>query len=118
MKTVTFKRKNNAKRNKKVLSIIQQTEDDKSKTQVRKSFMYFVKPASGTENAVQSPNVYIRKNVDNAKKVEKFNFQVKGVFYITHNRQLLEVEFHHSLNILIRWKPEHFSPKKSEMITD
>ena len=117
MKNVIFKRMSDVKRGRKELSICSRSEDQDSKTQVRKSFIYNVARTEDIAPQVVAPEIFIHKEMDTKKKIEKFSFEVKGCFYMSHNRILLKVNFHHTLNIKIIWKKEIFSPKKSAVLT-
>lgn len=116
MKKVEFKKRNNPKKGIKRLSIIQKTNDRECSTTVQKSFLYHVVKAEKEEANVEAPEIYIRKTFDTKKGIERFDFKVKGHFYMTHNRWFLKVNFHHKLNINIVWK-KNFSPKKSAVLT-
>ncbi len=117
MKEILFKKKIDLTNRIKSFSISSDSEDKECKTHVEKSFLYNVLLADKTED-LEPPQIHIKKSIDTAKKLEKFNFQVKGSFYMTRDRVLIKVDFHHTLNIEIVWKTKIFSPKKSEVLTD
>ena len=117
MKNIIFKKNIDAEDKTKSLSIAQKFEDKECKTEIQKSFRYAVLGAEINAPQACEPQVYITKSFDSKKKVEMFSFQVIGSFYITHNRLLWRVEFHHTLDIKIHWKEKIFSPKKSEVLT-
>jgi hypothetical protein len=116
MKHITYEKKNDLKHGIKAFSIKTHTEQPDSTTDVQKSFAYHVKPVDHIEPA-EGPQVYVTKSFDSKTLVEKFNFQVKGNMYVTHNRFYLLVEFHHTLDIKILWKDKDLSPKKSVVMT-
>ncbi len=101
----------------KVLSFGQKFEDKDSKTEVKKNFSYKLYKSEDLTPQQGDPEIFIRKSFDSKNAMEKFNFQVKGYYYITHNRMLLKVYFRHTLNIKVQWKSKAFSPKKSEILT-
>ena len=117
MKKVLVKGKKDLAQGTKSMTIIQRTEDDECRTCVRKSFDYHVSRTSKLEPVNKAPQIYIEKTIDSNKATEGFNFHVKGSFYMTHQRVILKVDYHHVLNIQIRWKTKNFSPKKSEILT-
>ncbi|MBP9855015.1 MAG: hypothetical protein KBD53_09135 [Candidatus Omnitrophica bacterium] len=117
MKKVCFKRNRDLKKGTKFLHIFSRSENPESVTVVRKGFFYKVSKINEVEPTVAPPEVYIRKYFDTRQRIEKFSFRVKGVFYMSHGRFLMRVEFHHSLNIKIVWKNKKISPKKSEVLT-
>ncbi len=117
MKEILFKKKSDLKRRTKLLSISQDNEDKDCKTHVQKSFSYIVSGAESREEEIVAPQVYIRKTLNTKTHVEQFCFEVKGSFYMSHNRCLLKVRFHHTLVIDITWKDKVFSPKKSAVLT-
>lgn len=118
MKKICFKRNKDLKRGTKFLHIISKSENHESLTVVRKGFYYKVTKATEGEQPITPPEVFIRKAFDTRQRIEKFSFQVKGTFYMSHDRYLMRVDFHHSLNIKIVWKKKNiFSPKKSEVLT-
>lgn len=117
MKKVLFKRHNDKDNKIKNIAVLTKNEDKESKTEVYKSFMYKVTAVSDDAVEQIAPQVFIKKELDTKKNIEKFNFRVKGCFYITYDRKLVKVNFVHTLNILINWKKKIFSPKKSEVLT-
>ncbi len=118
MKTMVFRRNKDVNRGTKFLQICSRYQDKECSTIVRKGFLYKVKRAPNLEPKIESPQVYIRKYIDTRAGIEKFSFRVKGTFYMTHERVLMQVDFHHSLHIKIIWKnKKNFSPKKSESLT-
>ncbi|MBF0385901.1 MAG: hypothetical protein HQL27_08530 [Candidatus Omnitrophica bacterium] len=116
MKTITVKSNKDIQKGLKSLSICQKTEDKESISVIEKSFDYYVEATPSLEPKLSIPQVYITKTMDSKEKRESFNFQVKGSFYLTQNRMLFKVNFHHLLDIDIIWK-KSFSPKKSEILT-
>ena len=117
MKNIIFKKNIDAEDKTKSLSVIQKFEDKECQTEIQKSFRYAVSGAEINAPPACEPQIYIIKSFDSKKKIEMFNFQVKGSFYITHSRLLWKVEFNHTLDIKIHWKEKIFSPKKSEVLT-
>ena len=117
MKKVLFKKRIDINKRVKTFSIYSETEDHQCKTQVRKGFAYTVDWAKETMPTSKPPLVFIRKTFDTKRGIEGFSFHVKGYFYVTHNRELMKVRFHHTLDIEIKWKVKNFSPKKSASLT-
>ena len=117
MKDIQYRKSVDVEHRTKDFSVTSRTEDKDSKTQVMKSFQYQVSLIEKVEPAIEPPQIYIKKSFDSVKRVEKFNFQVIGYFYMTHSDNLLEVHFHHTLDIEICWKNKEFSPKKSVILT-
>lgn len=117
MKRLMFRKRMDAKKRIKVLSFGQKFEDAESKTHVKKNFSYKLFKSSDLTPEQDAPEVNIRKAFDTKNAMEKFNFQVKGHYYVTHNRVLYKVFFRHTLNIKVEWKNKAFSPKKSEILT-
>ena len=116
MKKLIFERRQNVENRTKTMCMSSRSEDAESVTSVKKSFHYMLSQPENPQPQVLSPEIFIRKGYDSKRKVESFNFQVIGSFYITHDRQLLRVDFHHCLDIQIDWKKD-FSPKKSAVLT-
>ena len=117
MKDILFKKVSDLKKRTKLLSISQHSEDKECKTHVQKSFVYMISPVEETDPQPSHPQVYITKSVNTKTKVEHFCFEVKGSFYLSYNRSLMKVRFHHTLKIDIAWKTKIFSPKKSAVLT-
>ena len=117
MKNITFKKSLNPQDRTKALSIEQKFEDTECKTKVLKNFFYSVTETKEVAPQVCEPHIYITKQLDTKKQLETFRFNVKGHFYITHNRMLMTINFEHVLDIQINWKTKHFSPKKSVVLT-
>ena len=117
MKEIMFKKLSDLKKRTKHLSISQHSEDKDCKTHVQKSFSYIVSKMEGQEPEVVAPQVFIKKSLNTKTGVETFTFEVKGSFYMSYNRSMMKVRFHHTLNIEILWKEKVFSPKKSAVLT-
>ena len=117
MKEILFKKMSDLKRKTKHLSISQHSEDKDCKTHVQKSFSYIVSMADQADEAVNAPQIYIKKTFNSKTMTEQFCFEVKGSFLLSNNRFLTKVRFHHTLRIDILWKNKVFSPKKSAVLT-
>ena len=117
MKDVIYKKKINQQTNTKVMCICQKKEEKDCNTLVRKGFYYNVSKTAQVKPILEAPEITIKKVIDTIAKIEKFYFQVRGSFFITHGRILRKVNFHHSLNIKVSWKKD-FSPKKSAVLTE
>lgn len=91
--------------------------DKDSSTQIVKTFTYYASKAKGDSLNIESPEIFVTKSFDTKKRVEKFNFVVKGFFYMTQERGVAKVSFKHTLDINIQWKSKIFSPKKSVVLT-
>ncbi|MBF0478469.1 MAG: hypothetical protein HQL26_03200 [Candidatus Omnitrophica bacterium] len=116
MKELKFRRSINQDKSLKNFSVCQESEDKRSVTKIRKSFIYLARHVEQASE-LNAPEIFIKKCVDNERMVESFRFKVKGLFYLTHNRMLIEVRFCHTLKIGIYWKAKYFSPKKSVVLT-
>ena len=110
------KRKTNNKR-RKLISLIERTNEKDCSTYVRKHFVYFVDKELSEPEPIVSPEIYIKKAFDSKKKEEAFHFRVKGVFHMSHGRHLVRVRFCHTLHISIIWKNKALFPKKSATLT-
>ncbi|HLF17668.1 MAG TPA: hypothetical protein VI749_02095 [Candidatus Omnitrophota bacterium] len=117
MKEVLLKRHCDPKHGMKRLSILQTNEEKECTTKVYKSFRYHVTKTETMEEQVAAPEIFITKNFDTKKGIERFTFTVHGMFYIKYHREILKVNFQHTLKIQIQWQTEIFSPKKSETLT-
>ena len=117
MRDVLYKKKESLKYRRKMISIIEHSEDDQCKTAVRKNFVYIVTRVDGVEKSIEKPQVFIRKELNKKTQEEKFSFRVKGSFYMTRDRFIFKVDFCHTLRIDIVWKNKIFSPKKSVTLT-
>ena len=117
MKKVTFKKYQDRSVNSKSVTITSHNIDKKCETFVSKNFVYQITPTESIEATVEPPEIRIIKNIDTKNQIEELNFQVKGSFYMNHNRMIVQVNFHHTLNIVLKWRQKIFSPKKSEVLT-
>jgi hypothetical protein len=111
MKELLHKRRSNFHKGLKLITISARTEDQDSRTRVRKSFFYNVSRVQNVGFPVGPPQIYIRKYFDTEHKIEKFTFQVKGIFYTTNGKFTAKVYFHHCLNVQISWK-KSFLPQQ------
>lgn len=116
MKEVRIQKVDKPEHRIKLLSICQAAEDKQCDTSVHKSFFYKVFKCYDTEPQLNPPQIYVFKALDTKNKTEKFRFQVKGCFYVTHKRFLYKIRYRHLLDIEIKWK-KIFSPKKSAVVT-
>ena len=116
MKRVLLKRNSDQEHGTKRFSILQKNEEKDCSTKVYKSFRYHVSRPEQFEKLSEEPEVFITKNFDTKRGIERFAFMVVGAFYVGHNRQIFKVNFQHTLKIQIRWKTKIFSPKKSEIL--
>jgi len=117
MREIAYRKKQSLKNRRKVISITENSEDNECKTMVRKSFVYILTEVKHVEDDLGKPEIFIRKSFNSKLKKEKFNFRVKGGFYMTQDRDVFKVDFCHTLNIHIDWKGKVFSPKKSATLT-
>ena len=117
MKKILFKKRIDLDKRVKTFSIYSQAEDKECKTRVRKGFAYTIDRSREDRPIAKPPLVFIKKSLDTKKGIESFSFHVKGNFYINHNRRLMRVRFHHTLDIEINWKVKNFSPHESESLT-
>lgn len=118
MRNIIYKKKQSLEHRRKLISICENSEDKECKTYVRKSFIYIVSKAETAQEHPNPPEVFIKKRFDTKSLTERFSFRVKGTFYLNNqDRQLLKVNFCHTLRINIIWKSKIFSPKKSVTLT-
>ena len=117
MKKILFKKTLDPQNRIKSFSIKTNKEDKDSKTEVEKGFSYHLFTVEQVEPTIEPPQIQIYKEINHQKRIEKFSLAVEGYFYVTRDRMLLKVAFHHTLNIQIYWKRKIFSPKKSEVLT-
>ncbi|OGX38626.1 MAG: hypothetical protein A3G91_01490 [Omnitrophica WOR_2 bacterium RIFCSPLOWO2_12_FULL_50_9] len=111
MKELLHKKRSDLHKGLKLITISAHTEDPDSRTRVRKSFLYNVSRTETVDIPVAPPQIYIRKHFDTEHKIEKFTFQVKGIFYTANGEWMAKVYFHHCLNVQISWK-KSFLPQQ------
>ena len=117
MKEVVLSQHKNAQHGRKHFSILQRNEESDCSTRVFKSFRYQLDADTSSPRIEQAPDIYITKNFDTKRGIERFSFSVVGVFYLENRCHLYKVHFQHTLKIQIKWKSKVFSPKKSEILT-
>lgn len=118
MKEILYKKMVNLEERTKAFSVKTTKEEKNSKVTVEKNFSYRVLPTDQMEQTIEPPQIHIRKGIDNKLKTETFQMEVEGYFYMTKDRALFKICFHHKLNIHIVWKDKILSPKKSEVLTE
>lgn len=96
----------------KAITLREHTDEKECVTDVRKNFLYLASEAQSDEGA-STPQVRIAKSFDSVRRDEKFNFKVKGFFYVNHGRRLMKVEYCHTLRITLHWKTKISAPKTS-----
>jgi hypothetical protein len=112
MRRILYKKMTSLHNRSKAISVAETSEDKECKTFVKKSFVYVVTPGAALTGVDPTPpDIHIRKSYDTRTKEEKFSFRVKGIFYINREQMFFRVDFSHSLNIHITWKPKVLSPK-------
>ncbi len=99
------------------MSICETSDEQDCKTSVRKHFIYVVSKEDKIDQNINPPRIDIKKYLNTKTKEERFQFRVKGYFYISREQALFKVRFCHSLKIGIVWKPKELSPKKSATLT-
>jgi len=110
MREILYKKMTSGKDKRKLMSIIERSEDKECKTYIRKNFIYIVSAADKVEE-VPDPEIFINKCRDSKTQIEKFSFKVKGVFYITKDERIAKVRFCHNLHIDLTWKTKVAFPK-------
>lgn len=110
MREILYKKMSTARDRRKLMSIIERSEDKSCKTFVRKNFIYIVTKESAMEPLLD-PEIQINKIRDSKAKVEKFSFRIKGVFYLTNEKCIAKVRFCHNLQIILSWKNKVAFPK-------
>ncbi len=118
MKEILYKKVMDPEQRIKNFSIKTTKDEKESKTEVEKAFSYHVVPVEKIEEEIAAPDIYVKKEINNKNKTEKFHLEVKGYFFMTKDRSVVKVCFHHRLHIQIQWKSKIFSPKKSEVLTE
>ena len=113
MKEVLHRARNALDQRGKIISIIENSEDQSCVTSVRKNFIYVVSQADEEPMNSPEPDIQIKKSFDTKLRDEKFAFRIKGAFYVNRNRRLVRVDYCHALKIHLHWKTKIFSPKKS-----
>ena len=116
MKEIVLNQHRNIEHGIKHFSILQKTDEEDCSTRVYKSFRYQLDPEPVMEQPEQKPDIFITKNFDSKRGIERFTFTVVGLFYVEYNRRVYKVNFQHTLKIQLKWK-NIFSPKKSEILT-
>ncbi len=111
MRRILYKKMTSLQNRSKAISVAETSEDKECKTYVKKSFVYMVTPELKIDATQSPPDIYIKKSYDTRTKEERFSFKVKGLFYINRDQMYFRVDFSHSLNIHITWKPKVLSPK-------
>ncbi len=111
MRKILYRRSTSLHNRTKAISVAETSEDKECKTLVKKTFVYLVSPNVEVQAPSSQPEIHIKKSYDTKTKEEKFGFKVKGLFYLTRNQIFYRVNFCHSLNIHITWKPKVISSK-------
>ena len=117
MREVLYRKWHSPQARRKMMSILETSDEQDCRTKVRKHFVYVVSQEEKMDEAVNPPRIDIKKHVNTRTNEERFHFRVKGFFYIMREQKLLKVRFCHSLNISIVWKKKIFSPQKSVTLT-
>jgi len=117
MKEVILSQHKSAQHGRKHFSILQRNEESDCSTRVYKSFRYQLDPNTPSARSDEAPDIYITKNFDTKRGIERFSFSVVGIFYLEDRIRLYKVNFQHTLKIQIKWKSKVFSPKKSVILT-
>ena len=113
MKEILHKKRDTLHQRGKIVSIVENSQDEECVTSVRKNFVYVVGEPVDIAQELPAPEIKIKKSFDTITRGEKFLFRVKGVFYANRSRRLYKVMYCHSLKIYLQWKSKVCSPKKS-----
>lgn len=118
MKKIFHQKINNFVQGVKSITIRQETDEKECQTYIHKNFIYSVlRIEDDKDGTIEAPQIFLTKAFDTKRHIEKFCFQVRGGFLITHQETRLKVDFHHTLDIRIHWKLPVFSPNKSVILT-
>lgn len=99
MRELLFKNLTSLEKKRKVLSLSEVSNKDGFLTHVNRRFIYLVKEVSAMSNAVDEPHFFILKDHNSKLNQEKFNFKIKGHFYVSCNQKIYLVNYCHSLHI-------------------
>ena len=113
MKEILHKTRNTLDQRAKIISILENSEDQNCVTNIRKNFVYVVSPEEQEAGEAPQPDIEIKKSFDTKTRDEKFAFRIKGTFFVNRHRRIVKVDYCHSLKIHLHWKTKVFSPKKS-----
>ncbi len=116
MKKVIFSRDVQPKRGFKKFVLREKHLEQDNITHVKKSFSYYVtRCPRNAPQQTEEPEVFIRKNADQRRRLEMVKFEVRGKIFTKHNNVMYEVVYNHVLNIHIRWNEKIVSPNNTAL---
>ena len=113
MKEILHKKRDTLNQRGKIVTIIENSQDEECVTAVRKNFIYVVGEPVDVPGEAAAPEIKIKKSFDTKTREEKFAFHIKGTFYVNRDRRMIRILYCHSLKIYLKWKSKVYSPKKS-----
>ena len=113
MKQVFHKIRSALKERAKIITILENSEDQECVTRIQKNFIYVLSVPVNDSEELPDPDIRIKKSFDTKTRDERFCFRIRGAFYVTKNRRIMRIDFCLTLKIHLKWKTKVFSPKKS-----
>ncbi len=104
MKHITYSKKQLIANRGRVVTIRETVEDPDCDTHIRKSFVYLVSCVGAIPKRLPSPDIRLFKNVDGSSQSEIFSLRVKGVVYYKQGRDIVKVDYLHTLKVKMLWK--------------
>jgi len=109
MRDLLFKNLTSLDKKRKKISVIEVTQDQSIKIEIKRHFICFIREVSvGSESAFggneknlerPSPYLYVLKKHNSKEKKENFFCRLKGSLYAVNNNRLYLIIFCHSLKI-------------------
>lgn len=99
MRDIVFKNLISGQKRRRIISTSEITTNKDVKSIIRRHFVYIVREASDKRIAKPMPYLYIRKERQETKHIEKFFCRIKGSMYALKDKKPLLILFMHSLKI-------------------
>ena len=100
MREMVFKNLTSDDRRRKIIATSETAEKEGVRSLIRRHFIYMVKEVKDT-NERPEPAVYLVKEHNTQKQIERFFCKIKNNVYAKHQGKLYLVTFVHSLSITL-----------------
>ena len=105
MRKMVFRNLTSDNRRKKIIATSEVADKEGVRSHIRRHFICMVREVQDT-NSRPAPSVYVLKEHNSRKQLEKFFCRIKGSVYAQHQGKLYLIIFAHSLSITLTAIPQ------------
>lgn len=115
MRDLLFKNLTSQDKRKRVISTSEINEKEGIRSIIRRHFICLIREVKDKPLPQPLPCLYILKETNHKKQLQKFLYRIKGSVYLVQKERLFQILFAHSLMIILhRVMPEKIDAFKEE----